>query len=344
GSNFHVYGDWIENIDRVTAPAGVSVSIRGKFNGFQNNTEPFKGKGKVSLKINTSNATPGNKTIRLINDPPGGDTFEFTITVVGSPTVTSVDVPTPSDPFQEITVTLNGTRLQEARDPASGAIVIDNLIPFITVGGNASVSSVRVLGASTATSLQAKIFFSALIQDATVELTLRSNNNCVPLGVTSIPNSFKTRVRVRSSNVKNYVESITFPTGNTFNLNSTGTINLNLLFAAPTSSGIKLRSGLIIPRLTPTGDAGNSKVFFKFVPENAFGDPEGNPFPTEGGFIVGKANPGEDIIPIRFKVINCLGGQSGQTNAVSIETWMHTTNTNLPPNKVVQTFSVRCIQ
>jgi len=349
-----VYGDWIENIDRVTAPAGVTVTIAGKFNGNQNNSGPFSGKGKVSLYIATSNATPGNKEIKLINDPDfglPGETFKFTITVVASPSVTSVNVPTPADPFNEITVTLNGTGLDKALDPAAGAIVIDNQIPFITVGGNASVSSVRILNPSSTTSLEAKILFTALIQDATVELSLRSTDKCVPLGVLPSPITyfvpFKTRVHVKSSNIKNYVESITFPTGNTFDKNSTGTINLNLLFAAPTNTGIRLKSGLIIPGLQAllTGDAGNSKVFFKFVPANAFAKPDGTPFGTNtGGFIQFSANPGEDIIPITFKVIDCLGGQPGQTNAVSIETWMHTTNTNLPPNKVVQTFSVRCVQ
>lgn len=344
-----VGGDWIENIDRVTTPAGVSATIVAKFNGASGNPRNFGGKGMVTLKIGTSNAAPGNKTINLIDDPVlgvGGTTFSFTITVAALPTVTSVDVPTPADAFQDITVTLNGTGLQGAVDPAAGAVVIDNLIPFITIGGNASVSSVRILNPS-ATSLQAKIFFTALIQDATVELTLKSNAACTPLSNTISPGGLKKRVRVKSSNVKNYVESFVFPVGSTFDRNSIGTVNLNLLFAAPSSSGIKLKSGLQIPYLTVAGsnDPGNAKVFFKFVPSNAFARPDGTPFPTNtGGFIQVSANPGEDIVPITFKVIDCLGGQPGQTNTVKIQTWMHTTNTNLPPSFVEKTFSVRCIQ
>jgi hypothetical protein len=347
-NSISVFGDWIENIDRATAPAGVTVTIAGKFNGAQNNSGQFAGKGKVLLDISTNNATPGTKTISLIDDPNlglGGTTFTFTITVVASPTVTSVDAPSPADPFKEITVTLNGTGLQEAVDPAAGVIVIDNLVPFITVGGTATVSSVRVLSSSS-TSLQAKILFSALIQDATVELSLRSTDKCVPLGVLPSPVTnfvpFKTRVRVKSSNVKNFVESFAFPTGSTIDKNSIGTINLNLLFAAPSSSGSKLKNGLYVPGLT---SADNAKVFFKFVPDNAFRRPDGTPFPTiSGGFVVVTANAGEDVIPISFKVIDCLGGQAGQTNVVKIQTWMHTTNTNLPPSFVEKTFNVRCIQ
>ena len=347
GFNLDVYGNWIENIDRVTAPAGVTVSIVAKRNGFQNDRGPYAGKGDVTLKVGTSNATPGNKTINLINDPDfgvGGETFSFTITVVALPTVTSVNVPTPADPFQDITVTLNGTGLQGAVDPAFGVIVIDNLVPFITVGGNASVSSVRVLS-SSATSLQAKILFTALIQDATVEITLKSTTSCSPLGSAITPSNFKTRVRVRSSNIKNYVESFSFPQGSTFDKNSVGTININLLFAAPTSAGIRLKNQLQIPFLSGSGSTENSKVFVKFVPANAFAKPDGTPFSTNSqGFIELRANPGEDIVPVTFKVIDCLGGQPGQTNSVTIQTCMHTMNTNLPPNFVAQTFSVRCIQ
>ena len=84
-TNIFVYGDWIENIDRATASgSGVTVTIVGKFNGFQNNTQPFKGKGKVRLKISTSNASVGDRTISLINDPDlglPGETFTFTINI-----------------------------------------------------------------------------------------------------------------------------------------------------------------------------------------------------------------------------------------------------------------------
>ncbi len=361
GNTASVYGDWIENIDRVTAPAGVTVSITGKFNGLQNNTGDFAGKGRVDLTISTNNATPGTKTINLIDDPSigfAGSTFSFTITVVAQPTVTSVDVPTPADPFQDITVTLHGTGLQGATDPATGTIVIDNLVPFVTVGGNASISSVRVLSSSS-TSLQAKIFFTAMVQDATIELTLKSATNCNPLGVfITSGGGFKTRVRVKSTNIKNYVESITFPNGSTIVKNSVGTIFINLLFPAPgggstitNTTGRPLkRPGTLPGNITAflqqlTANAlGNSRVFFKFVPANAFeAVPNGTPF-NATGFNEVRANAGEDIIPITFKVIDCLGGQPGQTNTVKIQTWMHTTNTNLPPNFVEQTFSVQCTQ
>jgi hypothetical protein len=343
GFNLDVYGDWIENIDRVTAPAGVSVTIVSKRNGAQNNTGQFAGKGDVTLRISTSNATPGPKTITLINDPPLGDSFPFTITVVAPPAVTSVDIPSPADPFQDITVTLHGTGLQGVHDPIDGAIVIDNLVPFITVGGNATVANVRVLNSSS-TALQAKIFFTAMIQDATVELKLRSNTETDPLGslITPLIPGFKKRVRVKSTNIKNYVQSFDFPTGSTIAKNSIGTINLNLLFAAPASGRIRLRNGLF---LTYTGSNENAKVFYKFVPPNAFTKPDGTPFTTDAaGFITATANAGEDIVPITFKVVDCLGGQAGQTNVVKIQTWMHTTNTNLPPNFIEHTFSVRCIQ
>ncbi|MEK6571917.1 MAG: hypothetical protein AABZ61_11140, partial [Bacteroidota bacterium] len=242
--NISVFGDWIENIDRATGPSGVMVTIISKQNGLQNNTPgEFRGKGKVMLRITTTNASPGNNTISLINDPPAGDTFTFTITVVAFPTVTSVDVPTPADPFKEITVTFHGTGLNDTPGNAEGSIVIHNQIPFLAVGGNASVSGVSVLSSSS-TSLQAKIKFTAPIQDATVDVTFYLICN---------PGTAKTRVRVKSSNIKNYVESITFPNGNTFYQNSTGTININLLFAAPSagSTTVRLRSGTIITLPNP---------------------------------------------------------------------------------------------
>jgi hypothetical protein len=83
-----------------------------------------------------------------------------------------------------------------------------------------------------------------------------------------------------------------------------------------------------------------------FSPSNVFlVKPDGTPFLTNTeGFIQVSAKAGEDIIPSTFKVVDCLRGQPGQQNTVKIQTWMHSTNTNLPPNFVEQTFRVRCIQ
>jgi hypothetical protein len=346
-----VYGDWIENIDRVTTNAsGVTVTILGKFNGAQNNSGQFAGKGRVDLNIKTSNATPGTATINLINDPDfgiGGETFTTSINIIPPPTVSSVDAPSPSDPFNTITVTLHGTGLKNAKDPASGTIVVDNLIPFITVGGNASVSTVRVLNSSE-TSLQAQISFTALIQDATVELSLKSDDGCVPLGVKPMPltNSvpFKTRVRVKSSNVKNYVKAVTFPFGNTFDKNSIATIQVQLLFPAPADGGTSINlAGRIVavPRL-PNHE--NRRIFFKLVPGTVADTVQnGTPIKTND-FTPLEANVGDDIIPITFKVDDCGGGTPGQTNVVKIQIWMHNTNTTQPPDFVEKTFLVRCVQ
>ncbi|MEW6510737.1 MAG: hypothetical protein AB1428_07220 [Bacteroidota bacterium] len=351
-STISVYGDWIETIGSATTTSpGVSVGITAKYNGLQNQTEPFKGRGKVALWIVTNNATPGNKTIKLSGGIFGDATF--TITVQPLPTVTNVNVPTPAEPFKEIIVTFTGTGLQDAADPASGTIVQDNLIPLVTVGGNVMVSSVRVLN-STNTSLQAKVFFNGFVQDATVELRFRTTSKNVPL-----INGLKRRVQAKSSNIKNYVKSITFPNGMTFDKNSIATINLNLLFPAPGGVGgtaasaptttARVRSGATVPpalaesiqRLAANALA-NSRVYFKLVPANAFeAVPNGTPF-NPNGFSEVRANSGDDIIPLSFKVIDCLGGRPGQSNVVKIQTWMHSTNTSLAPNFIEATFNVRC--
>lgn len=346
-----VYGDWIENIDRATtSTTGVSVTILGKFNGAQNNSGPFAGKGRVDLNIKATNATPGTATINLINDPDfgiGGETFTFTVNMIPPPTVTSVDAPSPSDPFNNITVTLHGTGLQSAKDPATGVIFTDNLTPLITVGGSASVSGVRVLSSSS-TSLQAQIFFTALVQDATVDLTIKGTDVCTPLDVQPMPLTnfipFKTRVHVKSSNVQNFVKAITFPNGNTIDKNSIGTIQIQLLFPAPGSGGFTSVSLGGKLGATTSANAGNSTVFFKFIPQNAFVSVPGSTVINSTGLTQITANAGDTIIPITFKVIDCGGGQVGQVNQVKIQTWMHNTNTTLPPDFVEQTFFVRCTQ
>jgi len=346
-----VFGNWIENIDRATTnTSGVTVKILGKFNGAQNNSGQFAGKGRVDLNITTNNASAGNATINLINDPDfgiGGETFTFTISVIPPPTVTSVDAPSPSAPFNEITFTLNGTGLQEAKTPASGVIIQNDLTPFITVGGNASISSVNILS-SSATSLQAKIIFTALVQDATVELALQSDNVCVPLGVRPKPitnfRPFKTQVRLKSSNIKNFVKAITFPNGNTFDKNSIATINIQLLFPAPADGGSVIQFAGRTINTGKLATSGNRTVFFNLVPANAFAAvPNGTPINATGLTRV-DANVGDNVIPITFKVADCLGGQPGSTNSVKIQTWMHNTNTTLPPEFVQQTFLVRCTQ
>ena len=355
-STIQVYGDWIETIGSATTTAsGVTVRIVEKFNGAQHQSEPFKGRGMVTLHISTNNAAPGNKTIRLSGGLFGDATF--TITVPPLPTVTNVNVPTPAEPFNEIIVTLAGTGLQGAMDPASGIIVQDNLVPFVTVGGTVRVSSVRVLSSSN-TSLQAKVFFNGFVQDATVDLTFRTtaSPSCIPLD-----NGLKHRVRVKSSNIKNFVESITFPNGRTFDKNSIATINVNLLFPAPGGVGGAISStsttttrvrqpGIGLPASSEliqqlaAKALDNSRVFFKLVPANAFeAVPNGTPF-NPNGFSEVRANAGDDIIPLTFKIKDCLGGLPGQTNVVKLQTWMHNTNTSLAPFFVETTFNVRCTQ
>jgi hypothetical protein len=341
-NTLRIYGDWIENIDRATAPAGVTVNITRKLNGAQNNTGSFAGRGMVILNILTNNATPGDKTIRLIDDPilgVGGSTFTITITVMPPPTVTSVTMPTPADPFKEIVVTFSGTGLQGAKDEPLRKIVKDNLVNYITVGRDVMVSSVRVLSSSNAT-LQVKIFFNGFVQDVSVDMTFSTTyNNPVPL-----VNGLTRRVRVRSSNVKNYVKSITFPNGDTFDRNSIATIRLNLLFPAPPDGSTTIGAGeRQIPVNLSLGNA-NRKVFFKLVPENAFAAvANGTPLNASGLTTV-LATVGDNVIQLTFKVADCLGGQPGQTNVVKIQTWMHNTNTTLEPEFVEQTFKVRCTQ
>ncbi len=347
-----VYGDWIENIDRVTTNTpGVTVTILGKFNGAQNNSGPFAGKGRVDLNIKAVNATPGTATINLINDPDlgiGGETFTTTINLIPPPTVTSVDAPSPPNPFDNIIVTLHGTGLQSAKDPASGVIFTDNLTPLVTVGGNVSVSAVRVLSSSSS-SLQAQIFFTGQVQDATVDLTIRGTDPCTPLDVQTMPLTnfipFKTRVHVKSGTAQNFVKAITFPNGNVFPQNGVGTIQINLVFPAPTgtntasigSIGIGGKAGAIA-----SANASNRTVFFKLIPQNAFASVPGGTVINSTGLTQVSANTGETIIPITFKVIDCLGGKSGAVNQVKIQTWMHDVNTSTPPDFVEQTFSVQC--
>ena len=71
-STMAVYGDWIETIgSATTSSSGVSISSIDKFNGAQNTTAPYAGRGKVTLKITTNGATAGVKTIRLVAGSSG---------------------------------------------------------------------------------------------------------------------------------------------------------------------------------------------------------------------------------------------------------------------------------
>ena len=335
-----VYGRGIENIDRVTTlVSGVFVSIVGKYDGQQNNSGPFAGSGRVDLAISVSNSTPGVPKVFLINDPISGqreDTFVFGIKIFAPPTVNlSSAEGVAKGPFNNMAVNFFGTGLQGAKTPATGTIIKnDPLIPFVTAGGDADIQSVQILS-STFDQLKAQIVFTALVQDATVELAFRSDDQCVPLGVQPAPSAafvpFKARVRVRSQDVKNYVKGITFPNGNTFDKNSVGRIVVNLLFPAPQSGG------------TPIDNA-NRTVYFKLMPANAFtAVPNGTPY-NAAGFTQVNANAGSNNIPISFTVADCLGGQPGTSNTVKIQTWMHNTNSAVAPDFVEQTFQVRCTQ
>lgn len=337
-STVSVYGDWIETIGSATSTSpGVFVTIVDKFNGAQHTSQPFAGRGEVTLKITTNGATPGVKTIRL----SGGIFGEasFTITVPESPTVTNVAVPAPADPFKEIIVTLTGTGLQNAIDPADGKIVKDNLVNYVTVGGDVLVSSVRVLSSSEHT-LQFKVFLSGFVQDVTVDLRFRTAGNVnVPL-----LNGLKQRIRMKSANVRNYVRSITFPNGSTFDKNSIATVRLNLLFPAPSDGvGTVTIGGRSITTGLSVGNT-NRKVYLKLVPGNAFVAVQNGTPINANGITTVLAKSGDDVITLTFKVADCLGGMPGTVNTVKLQTWMHTTNTNLPPNFIEQSFGVRCTQ
>ena len=244
--------------------------------------------------------------------------------------------------FKTLTVeggTLTGTGLQNAIDPADGKIVKDNLVNYITVGGDVLVSSVRVLSSSEHT-LQFKVFFSGFVQDVTVDLSFRTAGNVnVPL-----LNGLKRRIRMKSANVRNYVRSITFPNGSTFDKNSIATVRLNLLFPAPSDGvGTVTIGGRSITTGLSVGNT-NRKVYLKLVPGNAFVAVQNGTPINANGITTVLANPGDDVITLTFKVADCLGGMPGTVNTVKLQTWMHTTNTNLPPNFIEQSFGVRCTQ
>lgn len=334
-----VFGDWIETIDRATTSAGgVTVTIERKQNGAQNNTGQFKGRGRVDLVISTRNASPGEKTIKLSGGIYGESAIK--INVLPDPTITDVSIPTPSEPFKEIVVTFMGSGLQGAIDPAVGKIVRDNLVNYITAGGDVVVSSVRVLNSANS-NLQAKIFFNGFVQDVSVDLDFRAQfNNAVPL-----IGGLRRRVRLKSSNIRNFVKSITFPNGSTFNKNSVATIRLNLMFPAPSDGATAITIGgrTVSGNFSLAGNA-NRKVWFKFVPMDAFAQAQGGTTLNTRGLSTALANPGDDAITLTVKVVDCLGGQPGTVNTVKIQTWMHSSNTNQGPEFVEQSFGVRCTQ
>jgi hypothetical protein len=331
-----VYGDWIETIDRATcSSSGVTVSIAKKYNGLQNNTDPFKGHGRVDLLISTNNASAGTKTITLSGGVYG--TSNVTFTVAASPTITDVSIPAPSEPFKEIVITFMGTGLQNALDPATGRIVRDNLINYITLGSDVSVSSVRIMN-SVNSNLQLKIFFSGMVQDVSVDLDVRAQpGTCVPL-----INGLKRRVRVKTSNLKNYVKSIEFPYGSTVREGDQLTIRLNLLFPAP--ADISLISPITGTRTNTTLSSGNSnrKVWVEFSPgERVLSSPNGTQLQQAGKTVV-LANVGDNVITLTLIAGPCGGGLPGQVNMTKIKTWMQNENTTLAPEYLEKQFGVQC--
>jgi hypothetical protein len=351
-----VYGDWIETIGSATCSAsGVSVKIKAKLNGAQNNTNPFKGRGRVDLEIRTSGASAGNKTVKLSGGIFGN--ANVTITVVAAPQVANVSIPSLPEPFSDVTFTISGSGLQNARDPASATIVRDNLVPFVTVGQDVTVQSLRVLNSSGST-LTLRLFLTGKVQDLTIQTDITGSNIKDPLSKEHL----KRRVRFRSTNTRNYVRAVNFPFGSTFDVGSTGTLQIELLFPAPgstTASATPISAGPLPKISSPISisselrqslaataalSSANSTVFFDLVPRDYFESVQGGTPLNPNGLTRVTAAAGDNLIPITFKVKKCGGGQPGTLNTVAIKVWMQNTNTNLPPEYLEKTFKVRCIQ
>lgn len=282
------------------------------------------GTGQADVELNVSaNATPGERTVTLKHKGCFGcpKNYTFKIRVLRNGRITSVDVPSPADFFQEVNITFHGENI------GSPLIVVATANP---AGTTASVVS-NLSNESTAT---VRLRFPDLRAEGSATLTL-SEENCSGCPVYLNNNAGdNTKTAVTVSSRANFVQSITFPDGNSVTPGSVLTIQVNL--AHPAGAPLRKRPSVveIFPRPGP------DVLHWQLVPSNVFAAAPGSGIsfsPT--GLNQVRFNTGDTLVRLRVLLSSVPAGCSQQCTA-KIETRMGNINSDQPPFFKSATFTI----
>jgi hypothetical protein len=316
-----------------------TVTVTG-LNGLQVKEASVSGSGVFATVMNKTltsvkiqfkaygNAATGNRTV-TIKSQLGSDTF--TITVIQKASISGATLPTFTGPYQSANITLQGSGLT-GLDAVNVEVQQTPNTPVLDSAGQPiaqAVTGTAVVNTSSASHAGLTVNFfkggqPVQLTEARVKLILRANQYNFCSGFHGQQSGkLEYTVTLTAPLGPNYVQSITFPYGSSFNVGSLATIQIDLQRPASSSS------------------QGGEIVYWKPVPTNAFEQsPGGTPYNPNALNSITIPN-GNTFAQITIKVKLCPGRAA--TNTVKIQTWRINTNTTQPPEFKEAQFIVNCL-
>jgi hypothetical protein len=275
------------------------------------------GTGRVDVEFDIgAEAAPGERTVTLNHNGCLGcpKKYKFKILVVRDGKISSVNVPSPTEFFQQVDITFNGQHI-------GGAGV--NLIGF------PSGTTAQVIGSqSSETKAVVRLNFSSVRAEASGSVQLFDNacgNKCVihNEAYDGLTNGLKTDVAIVGPNA---VKEIVFPNGSSVTVGSVLTIQINLV--RPVSS--------VSRGVTASAPGGSNRdgevIFWQLVPSNVFEAAPGSGVsfsPT--GLNQVRVPVGDTLVRLTVRLKQIPSGCSQSGCSADIQTRTGNINTDQPP-------------
>jgi len=300
--------------DNPSTVSGSGVTARKK--------APTRGSGllnpdqtEVDIEFTVApDAAPGKRTVSLhyLVELDGFDKFDVTVLRKGR--VTDVDVPSPTNFFQEVDVTLNGENIRNAGIS----------VQFGSISG-----ATAELRSSTDTRAVIRLRFPTVRAEATAGIVLfdkACGSTCPPrLSYTGLSDGVKTNVTIIGPNA---VSSITFPDGSSVRVGSLLAIKIKLVRPAKAAS---TRPSPIVTIGSATRSGGET-VHWQLVPSTGFEAAAGSGIafsPT--GLNQVRIPPGDEFVILTVRLAQVPSNCPQQGCLGRIQTRMINLNTDQPP-------------
>ena len=269
------------------------------------------GRAEVELDIG-ADATPGERTVTLNHNSFGSlKKYTFKILIVRNGKITDVDVPSPNEFFQQVDITFDGQRIGNAG---------------VNVLGFPGGTTAQVIGGqSNESRAVVRLNFSSARAEASGQIKLFDNacgTKCVTRNEVydGLTNSQVTNISVIGPNA---VKDITFPDGNTVNVGSLITFQINLVRPARTAL---FKSAIGVP--SKDGEI----VHWQLAPSNVFeaAPGSGTTFSPIGLNQV-RIPGGDTLVRLTVRVKAPPSGCPLSGCSADVQTRMGNINTDQPP-------------
>ena len=268
------------------------------------------GRAEVELVIG-ADATAGERTVTLNHNSFGSlKKYTFKILVVRNGKVTDVDVPSPNEFFQQVDITFDGQRIGNAG---------------VNVLGFPGGTTAQVIGGqSNESRAVVRLNFSSPRAEASGQIKLFDNacgTRCVTRNEVydGLTNNQVTNISVIGPNA---VKDITFPDGNTVNVGSLITFQINLVRPART----------VLFKSKIGGPSDGEIVHWQLAPSNVFeaAPGSGTTFSPTGLNQV-RIPGGDTLVRLTVRVKAAPSGCPLSGCSADVQTRMGNINTDQPP-------------